>query len=86
VRDPAALRAKENRPAGDQAGEVGCHLPLVAVDAVIHQQPGRCYHRLDRFAIKHVGIEPADKHRRAHLVADIVGGNAGGAVEVAAAR
>jgi len=35
VRDPAALGAKEHRPAGDQAGEVGRHLPLVAVDAVI---------------------------------------------------
>jgi hypothetical protein len=85
VRNLAALGAKKDRPAGDQTGEVGCHLPPVAVDAVIHQQPGRCYHGLDRFAIEHVGIKPADKRRRAHLVADIVGGNAGGAVERAAA-
>jgi hypothetical protein len=86
VRDPAALGAKKHRPAGDQAGKAGGDLLLARVDAVVDQQRSRPDHRANALAIEHLGIEPADEHRRAHLVADIVGGDPGCPVEGAAAR
>src|SRR6516165_3386725 len=86
MRDPTALSAEEHGPAGDQASEVGCDLPLSAVDPVIHHECRWRDHRADPLAIEHVGIEPADEHCRAHLVADIMSGNAGGALERTAAR